>query len=223
MYARIPQFVTGRAAGTVTLFAPGDAGGVRRAEGGFRLDEIWSQIAFRPRGGKEEWAYGWVLKDDVGALQSRSTIDPGFSIIATAQADEPSPPAKQAEWSLGAPPPPPPAPEAGSSPTQTRSSATLGDLTVLYGPLFLAMILGMAAKTAVDCIDTASRRGTLVEHLRNGSIAILVSPIVFLGFLQAGELGASTQAFLVLWLLAFQNGFFWQTVLKRNVSGDKKG
>ncbi len=46
--------------------------------------------------------------------------------------------------------------------------------------------------------------------------AVLVSPIVFLGFLTAGQFGSSKQTFLLLSLLAFQNGFFWQTVLKRD-------
>jgi len=29
-------------------------------------------------------------------------------------------------------------------------------------------------------------------------------------------------AFIVLWLLAFQNGFFWQTVLKREGKGNRR-
>jgi hypothetical protein len=92
---------------------------------------------------------------------------------------------------------------------------SLGDLAVLYAPLFVAMLLGMVAKAVVDWLDTPSM-AALKEHGRNALIAILVSPIVFLGFLNAGEFSTSTQTFVVLWLLAFQNGFFWQTVLKRD-------
>ena len=50
----------------------------------------------------------------------------------------------------------------------------------------------------------------------SGAMAIVVSPIVFLGFITAGQFNSSSQTFLVLALFAFQNGFFWQTVLKRS-------
>jgi len=39
--------------------------------------------------------------------------------------------------------------------------------------------------------------------------------IPFLGLLSAGQFSGEKQTFIVLTLLAFQNGFFWQTVLKR--------
>jgi hypothetical protein len=101
----------------------------------------------------------------------------------------------------------------------------LGELWTLYGPLFLAMLLGMTAKGLVDYLDASGDTSTLWEHSRNAFVAVLVSPIVFLGFLTAGQFSTSTQTFLVLSLLAFQNGFFWQSVLKREgrrrSSGDK--
>jgi hypothetical protein len=77
------------------------------------------------------------------------------------------------------------------------------------------MLLGMAAKVFVDMLDTWNK-ALLWAHLRNMVIAILVSPIVFLGLLSAGQFTGPTQQFVVLALLAFQNGFFWQTVLKRD-------
>lgn len=41
------------------------------------------------------------------------------------------------------------------------------------------------------------------------------SPIVFLGFMDAGKFDSSQhQTFFVLLMLSFQNGFFWQTILK---------
>ena len=76
------------------------------------------------------------------------------------------------------------------------------------------MVLGMLAKAVVDWLDEPGW-SSIRPHVRSGLIALLVSPIVFLGFLNAGQFSVSTQAFLVLMLLAFQNGFFWQTVLKR--------
>lgn len=221
VYERVPQFVTGkgwqgnriaslRSSTQVYVCAE------RSADFGLS-SKVWLQIAFRvSRGGKEEWVYGWILKEAVTA----AGIAPGFSILSVVFADEAPTSGRKVEWQLGAPPPAPSSIDTGPA-AQGSSLTSLGDLTVLYGPLFIAMLLGMIAKTAVDCLDAPNRKGALIEHIRNGSIAVLVSPIVFLGFLQAGEFGASTQAFLVLWLLAFQNGFFWQTVLKRSVA-DKK-
>jgi hypothetical protein len=103
-----------------------------------------------------------------------------------------------------------------TSETQGSSPVPLSDLGMLYWPLFVAMLLGMIAKAGVDLLD-APDKSLKKEHLRNAVVAVLVSPIVFLGFLSAGQFSASPQTFIVLWLLAFQNGFFWQTVLKRNV------
>ena len=227
VYERVPQFVTGRGWQGNRIASLRQSTQVyvcAEQSADFGLSKkVWFQIAFRtPRSGKEEWAYGWILKEAVTTSQGRATTGHRFALIGAAFADEPSPPSQQkTEWTLAPPPPAPPVADTGS-PAKGQGSASLGDLTLLYGPLFIGMLLGMLAKTAVDCLDAPSKRGILMEHLRNGSIAILVSPIVFLGFLQAGEFGASTQAFVVLWLLAFQNGFFWQTVLKRNVV-EKKG
>ena len=221
VYERVPQFVTGKGwqgNRIASLRASTQVYVCTERSADFGLSsKAWLQIAFRvPKGGKEEWVYGWILKEAVTA----AGIDPGFSVFSVAFADEAAARGAKVEWELGAPPPAPPSTDPGQA-APGSASTSLGDLTLLYGPLFIAMLLGMVAKTAVDCLDSSNRRGALIEHIRNGSIAILVSPIVFLGFLQAGEFGASTQAFLVLWLLAFQNGFFWQTVLKRNVA-DKK-
>lgn len=229
VYERVPQFVTGRGWVGNRIASLRQSTQVyvcteQNADFGLST-KVWLQIAFKTsKSGKEVWAYGWVLKEAMTTGQAA----PGyrFAFIAVALADESSPSnppdQKKPEWSLGAPPPAPSLTDTGA-PAKGEGPATLSDLTVLYGPLFIGMLLGMMAKTAVDCLDAPSKKGILIEHLRNGSIAILVSPIVFLGFLQAGEFGASTQAFVVLWLLAFQNGFFWQTVLKRNAAGEKKG
>lgn len=93
-------------------------------------------------------------------------------------------------------------------------SASLSEQIVLYGPLFLAMLLGMLAKALFDLLDDT--KPSWREHLRHGAMAIVISPVVFLGFITAGQFNSSSQTFLVLALFAFQNGFFWQTVLKRN-------
>lgn len=119
---------------------------------------------------------------------------------------------------------PPTLPASKSSPGTTLDtppeSASLGDQIVLYGPLFLAMLLGMLAKALFDLLDDT--KPAWREHLRHGAMAIVISPIVFLGFITAGQFNSSSQTFLVLALFAFQNGFFWQTVLKRNPPASEK-
>jgi len=177
--------------------------------------KTWVQIAYWSA---DKWAYGWVLNDGVsyltGSLHEREPKR-GFSMVALAFAvDKMANAPGKTEWTLG-PPPTLPAPisedsSAGNEPGQAR----LSDLGQLYWPLFVAMVLGMVAKAMVDLLDS-SDTGMMRLHAKNAVVSILVSPIVFLGFLTAGQFSTSTQTFLVLCLLAFQNGFFWQTVLKR--------
>ena len=185
------------------------------------FSKVWFQIAYRLDG---QWRYGWVLEDTIkewhGWLRGQEVE--GFrSWIAPALAAE-TPGAvgqEQGKWNL--PPAPPPRGDVGlpSSPVEP-GAATWHDLWVLYAPLFLAMLFGMIAKAVVDYLDAPGSKHALREHSRNALVAVLVSPIVFLGFLTAGQFSVSTQTFIVLWLLAFQNGFFWQTVLKRE--GERK-
>ncbi len=180
------------------------------------------QIAYH--GANRDWRYGWVLKDTVTILTSRlreTDSTNTYSLIAVAYAGEP--PATSQEktaWKLGPPPvaPPQQSEEKNASVAKEPGPASLSDLGELYWPLFVAMLLGMLAKAGVDWLD-ASDKAMMWQHLRNAVVSVLVSPIVFLGFLSAGQFSTSTQTFVVLCLLAFQNGFFWQTVLKRNVRG----
>lgn len=184
--------------------------------------KIWVQVAYQ--GAKRDWRYGWVLTDTVTILSSRfreTDSTNRYSLVEVAYAGE-LPVANQDKtaWKLGPPPvaPPPQGDEKSASVTKEPGPASLSDLGELYWPLFAAMLLGMLAKAGVDWLD-ASDKAMMWQHLRNAVISILVSPIVFLGFLSAGQFSTSTQTFVVLCLLAFQNGFFWQTVLKRNVRG----
>ena len=183
--------------------------------------KAWFRIAYRVDG---RWAYGWVLEDYIarwsGLLRDQKN-EGVWSWIAQASAGESlnAATAEQATWSLPAAPPP----RSDISPPASAiapNTASWHDLAVLYAPLFVAMLFGMIAKALVDYLDTFDTERTLREHFRNALIAVLVSPIVFLGFLTAGQFSTSTQTFLVLCLLAFQNGFFWQAVLKRE--GERK-
>jgi hypothetical protein len=177
--------------------------------------KTWVQIAYRS--GSQWPTYGWVISD---ALRTSSTAPLNFPslafLIPAAHADT-GPTADTNENQLPETPPAVPPLTSNASAGGSVGNMSLGsaDLFNLYIPLFVAMILGMFAKVVVDLLDTWDK-GILWGHLRNGIIAILVSPIVFLGLLTAGQFSGSTQTFVVLALLAFQNGFFWQTVLKRD-------
>jgi len=179
----------------------------------------WSQVAFK-RG--NDWRYGWILDETLRFVSGGKVLGtqvPGAARVVPAAyrvvADEA---ASNSPWTIGdAAPPPPATPEPAKAVTQAAvNTPSLSEQLGLYWPLFLAMLLGMAAKAAVDLVEEWDK-ALVVRHLRNGVIAFLVSPIVFLGFLNAGEFDGSAQTFLVLLMLSFQNGFFWQTILKSDL------
>ncbi len=223
IYERPPRYTTGVGwVGTRIAFLPQNTQvyvcSSRSVDFGFS-SKVWAEVAFMS---DRRWRYGWVLEDNVrrwsGALRG-GDLEGWWSGVALA-AEGAAPPAGEAgQWNLGDTPPPAPAPPTGGGVASSGvevSPVTFSDLGVLYAPLFVAMLLGMIAKAFVDYLDASDTRHALKEQTRNGLVAVLVSPIVFLGFLTAGQFGSSKQTFLVLSLLAFQNGFFWQTVLKRD-------
>lgn len=190
--------------------------------------KTWVQIAYRQ--GPQWPKYGWVIKE---AMRAARNADPDADywtfLVGSAQAaSRPStvpstaPSAEPADTGqLPAAAPPAPAPSEATGNSGNTMLPSTEDLLALYLPLFYAMLLGMCAKVLVDMLDAWDKR-LLWAHLRNGVIAILVSPIVFLGLLSAGQFSGEKQTFVVLALLAFQNGFFWQTILKRDSDRTRK-
>lgn len=80
---------------------------------------------------------------------------------------------------------------------------------------FIAIILGMVAKVVFDTIDQR-RSFVLSDFGRNLIRSIVVAPIVFLAFLKLGNFAIVGDSNIMIgFCLAFQNGFFWQTVLQR--------
>jgi len=75
--------------------------------------------------------------------------------------------------------------------------------------LYFVMLVGMAAKYFFEAIGEGNKIEFQKWHLFK---PMLVSPIVF-GVVY-GSIGESTPLLLNL-IFAFQNGFFWQTVLNR--------
>lgn len=88
-------------------------------------------------------------------------------------------------------------------------SVILSQIPWLEIMLYLIMIAGMAAKYLYDAIGKGNNPS--IEKWQFFR-PLLVSPIVF-GSIYA-NLGNSTPS-LLLFIFSFQNGFFWQTVLKR--------
>jgi hypothetical protein len=228
VYKQVPRYITGSGwhgervttlRGNTQVYICGE----QSEPFGFST-KTWMQIAYE--GANRNWQYGWVLKDTVTILSTSFRaieIKSKYALITEAFADEPviTDQAKT-EWKLGPPPaaPSPQIEEKSASVTMEPGSASLSDLGQLYWPLFIAMLIGMVVKAVVDWLD-ASDKSMMRQHLRNALISILVSPIVFLGFLSAGQFSTSTQTFVVLCLLAFQNGFFWQTILKRKIGNEQ--
>ena len=217
VYESLPRFVTGRGwQGTVKArLAAGTPVFVcwEQATQFGLTTKAWRQIAFRSSRNTTE--YGWVMKDFTrqGALERGApSLLAALSPLGAAWAETPPPREPDIKWSAQDPPPQPPA--ASTPAVNAVPEDMLHELIVLYGPLFLAMVLGMVSKATADWLDKPVR-SSVTRHVRSGMIAVLVSPIVFLGFLNAGQFSVNTQTYLVLLLLAFQNGFFWQTVLRR--------
>lgn len=222
VYESPPRYVTGSGwQGTQTdQLAKGTTVYICREQNlafGFTT-RTWVQVQYR-LGDSREWKNGWIPSETLTMRRDSDSHGLFAMLIVPANAEE-SPPQTAASTSTEELPPPlPPAASTGPSSLDSATAISWWDLCTLYGPLFLALVLGILAKVGVDCLDDWNnltvRNHMLRGHVRNGLIALLVSPIVFLSFLSTGQFPAAKQTFLILALLAFQNGFFWQTVLKK--------
>ena len=91
------------------------------------------------------------------------------------------------------------------------ANTTLDMSTILYEiGLYLIMLLGMAAKYMYDWLGKEKRTSF---SFRSFARPFFVSPIVFAAVY--GSMEEYTGAIFLLLIFAFQNGFFWQTVLRR--------
>jgi hypothetical protein len=86
---------------------------------------------------------------------------------------------------------------------------------LLLGVAFFFVITGMVGKVVFDELDSGkspSFRSTV--NIKKCLKALIVAPIVFVTFLNVGDFSFQTEMAVIIFLcLAFQNGFFWQTVL----------
>ena len=89
-----------------------------------------------------------------------------------------------------------------------------------YVLVFGGVCLGMAAKALFDLLEHG--RLSLRLYGRKTLSSLLVAPMVLQGILQYGDLGIQGSTGLFAFLgMAFQNGFFWQTVLVKAGKGAK--
>jgi hypothetical protein len=84
-------------------------------------------------------------------------------------------------------------------------------LALFYFLLFVLVFLGIAAKGVFDNFKPGK---SLWDCLKGSVPAFFVSPILVLGLAKVADVGleSSTSGIITL-LTAFQNGFFWRTVL----------
>ncbi len=89
--------------------------------------------------------------------------------------------------------------------------------TALLLASFVCVLLGMVAKVAHDALSNARPDQPLgkVIGLRRLVLPLILAPMVFAGFLQFGDMTIPSRggekAVVVFLIMAFQNGFFWQT------------
>ena len=85
----------------------------------------------------------------------------------------------------------------------------------MLGVAFFFVITGMIGKVVYDELDSGKAPSiSSTFNLSKCLKALIVAPIVFLTFLNVGDFSFQTEMAVIIFLcLAFQNGFFWQTVL----------
>lgn len=169
--------------------------------------QLWYQIAYW----NNQWRYAWVVAGHIRVSSSHNLLNPDQGIImaSVALAQPPVPPGGEEPSS----PPPPP---QTILPTQSK---LLPSEYMFYLSLFALMVIGMIAKVGVDIIESWGS-GQVKDYLRKGIIPFFISPMVFLSFMETAKLEFQGQrGFIILLLLAFQNGFFWQTVFSTKVTG----
>ncbi len=180
--------------------------------------QLWYQIAVWNIPNRR-WDYGWVFSGHVAFLQSYNVPKQKFKVGFISEAI-----AQETDLKYGKIAPEAPSPHAPKVEIGIKGSLSdEKDITILYYLylyMFAAMIIGMVAK---ECVALLVNWGDIEvkKHLRKGFIPLLISPIVFLSFMQTADFQIDAQRkFIILLLLAFQNGFFWQTVF--NLGSESK-
>lgn len=89
------------------------------------------------------------------------------------------------------------------------------NISLLMFGAFVSIVLGMVGKVAYDEVERGqhlSLRGCI--NIRKCIKALIVAPMTFSAFLVAGDYTFQDEvAVIIFFCMAFQNGFFWQTIL----------
>ncbi len=197
VYVAPPQYFTGRgwtlSERRDSLAADTDARVCERRMVGFLTGRrAWLFITYE---GGNETRSGWVF---VGAVQDAALRRRWSSTPRASVPDLLLPRPAQAQ-DLGLP--------GGESATPGNLQPTL--------IMWIVVLLGMAAKGLYDYLmdgATGDRRRYLARILA----AFIVSPLVLAGINNIGDFNlAGVEGFLAYLFIAFQNGFFWQTIMGR--------
>jgi hypothetical protein len=79
---------------------------------------------------------------------------------------------------------------------------------------FISIVAGMVAKNLFDLFKKKRKWLGTKRFALKLLPSLVISPIAFLGFLRTAEISLSNDlSLLVVFLFAFQNGFFWEDVL----------
>jgi hypothetical protein len=158
----------------------------RRAIGFVFSRRTWFRIRYQVA---ESWHEGWIFGEGTTTAAAAAASRGGLLAFLAAT------PA-HAQPELGLP------------------SPTPSDLSPM-ALMFIAVLLGMVGKGAYDyLLDGAPKN--VRAYAAKTLAAVIVSPIVFLGINSLGDFQIESQRGLWLYLfLAFQNGFFWQTVIAK--------
>jgi hypothetical protein len=106
--------------------------------------------------------------------------------------------------------------EAQAADTNNSEQGIPGfNIWILLLIAFIFVIFGMIAKVAYDEVDKRQQLSVRrIFNLGECIKALIVAPMVFAAFLVAGNFTFNNEiAVLIFFCMAFQNGFFWQTVI----------
>jgi hypothetical protein len=212
LWDRPPQFVTGQGwisgqqIGTLSPDVPIYICSEQSVGFGYSTQR-WLYIAYW----NNQWWYAWVLSDYIRLGENERPSEKVTLALfpqAFAQPVEGAP----APVPRAAPQPPPSATVPPTLPhVQPQEAASAGSAAlILYGSAFIVMVIGMIAKVTFDILNSKEKSPW---RLKDFLLPIMVSPLVYYSLFQIVNVQVTQTGFIGMLLLAFQNGFFWQSTM----------